>query len=435
MIRISVCLLILFLTACSSNETPIDEIYINGKTDDSVNYLRIDTDTIWVKNGLFSDTLSRTFNQYNYLQLDTWKWPKIVHLARGENLNLNFQNEWTNVETNPINEFLLNKDSILSPYTARWNMADSTFRKVWQEEFPLNMTKIDQFFASVDIAPSYISEIKQMELMLRGHLTANFISFQERKGVSIDRDIYRFVDSIEFNNTRLGFHKNNRNFQYYYFLDMVDKDTPDPIYPFAAIDTVNNHVTIQSIKEMIIENVVRSGLYDDQVDPDALFNSYEKNIVSNSRNNKIVELYHQIQQLKPGNPAPDFGTLKNVNGLEKSIADFKGENILLTAWGTWCPYCKEELPHIKKLMKKHEGKFKNLAISLDKDPKKWHQYLADENWGATHLIDPDKGSTFRKNYLISGTNVHYLIDRKGMILSSRLKPSSDELKTLMEDLK
>ena len=127
---------------------------------------------------------------------------------------------------------------------------------------------------------------------------------------------------------------------------------------------------------MIIENVVRSGLYDDSVNPDALFKTYEKNIASNSRNDKIVELYDQIQQLKPGNPAPDFGKLINANGVEKSITDFKGENILLTAWGTWCPYCKEELPYIKELMKNHEGKFKNVAISLDKDTDKWQEYLA-----------------------------------------------------------
>ena len=262
MIRNTLFLLILLLFDCASDKAPINEIYIAGKTDESVKFFTIDNDTIWVTNGLFSDTVSRKIDQYNYLQLDSWKWPKIVHLSVGETLNINFQENWINVETDPLNEYLLNKDSILSPYSARWNMTDSNFRKAWAEEFPLNSTKIDQFFASVDIPPSYISEIKQMELMLRGHLTANFISFQERKGVSIDRDIYRLVDSIDFNNTRLGFHKNNRNFQYYYVLDQVDESIPDSIYPFAAIDTVNKFVTIQSIKDMIIENVVRSGLYD-----------------------------------------------------------------------------------------------------------------------------------------------------------------------------
>ena len=415
-------------------QIPENKIFVSGETPPEVEFLTIAEDTIYVKDGEFSDSLFREQSEYNYLRLDSWKWPRIVYLESGKSISFDFRKEYLNVEDDLFNEFLLNTDSILTTYTARWDFTDSEFRKTWQKELPVNLEKIDNFFAGSQTPQLLIDELKQMELMKRAHRTANFISFQEKKDKPIDRNIYAFVDSIDLKNERLAFHVNNRNFQYYYFLDKVSPEVPDSVYPFAAIDTVLKYVSILDIRNMIIGKVVKSGLYDETVNHDDLFLLYEKYIGKISKDDKIVKLYQKIQDLKVGNKAPEFGELYNLQGAKISLEDFKGKNILLSAWGTWCPYCKEELAPLNDLFTKYPDKFENVAISLDKDAEIWKGYLGEIEWPAHHLIDPNKQSTFRNNYLISGTNLYFLIDKSGIIIASYLKPSNEQLEELIKSL-
>lgn len=52
-----------------------------------------------------------------------------------------------------------------------------------------------------------------------------------------------------------------------------------------------------------------------------------------------------------GKPAPDF-TLKDLNGEDVSLSDYKGQYVLINFWATWCGYCDMEMPDFKNLMTK-----------------------------------------------------------------------------------
>lgn len=427
------CLMVLILVyACKQQEIEVVKTPVSGVTDKDANYLTIGDDTLTVRDRLFSDSLDMEVDRYAYLKLDTWKWPRIIYLEKEQSHHLNFTENWITTAGSDINEYLLNRDSILQPYSARWNMDESEFTQTWEQEFPHNLLRIDSFFSNKNISSAQLKELKQMEYFQRAHRTANFISFQEKKGKSIDRSIYAFVDSMELNNDRLDFHVNNRNFQFYYYTDKIPDSMPDTIYPFAVIDTVMNKVSSPDIRSMIISLVVKSGLYDDTVDHDALFARYKNTVGEPS--GEMEGLYEKIQKLKPGNPAPSIGSLIDKDGVEKNLEDFEGKNILLSVWGTWCPYCKEELPHLMKLQEKFSDKIVSVAISLDTEEQKWKEFIREKNWTATHLMDPDNKSVFQKNYLINGTNVHYLIDKKGGIVASGFKPSDERVRDFIEGM-
>ena len=64
-----------------------------------------------------------------------------------------------------------------------------------------------------------------------------------------------------------------------------------------------------------------------------------------------------------GRTAPDF-TLTDIAGKQHKLSDYKGKNVLLVFWATWCPPCKMMVPHVIELRKTHsEDDLAILSIS------------------------------------------------------------------------
>jgi len=68
--------------------------------------------------------------------------------------------------------------------------------------------------------------------------------------------------------------------------------------------------------------------------------------------------------------APNF-ILKDVEGNDVSLADYKGKVVFVNFWATWCPPCRGEIPDLVKLQDKY-GKdgFAILGISVDQQDSK-----------------------------------------------------------------
>ena len=70
-------------------------------------------------------------------------------------------------------------------------------------------------------------------------------------------------------------------------------------------------------------------------------------------------------QIEEGSDAPNF-TLKNLEGKEVSLNEFRGKYVLLNFWATWCGPCKIEMPSLETLYQRFKNKnFEMLAISND----------------------------------------------------------------------
>lgn len=50
--------------------------------------------------------------------------------------------------------------------------------------------------------------------------------------------------------------------------------------------------------------------------------------------------------LQPGAEIPDFRFV-DFNGSSRNLSDFRGKYLMLAFWGSWCPYCRAEIPYAK----------------------------------------------------------------------------------------
>ena len=55
-----------------------------------------------------------------------------------------------------------------------------------------------------------------------------------------------------------------------------------------------------------------------------------------------------------------------------SLSSFKGKNVLLDFWGSWCGICRSKFPEYIKLYEKYKAKgFEIVAVSFDSNEDKW----------------------------------------------------------------
>jgi len=64
--------------------------------------------------------------------------------------------------------------------------------------------------------------------------------------------------------------------------------------------------------------------------------------------------------------APEF-TLEDLNGNKISLSDLKGKVIFLNFWATWCPPCRDEIPHFIEVYKEYKDQgMEIIGISVDR---------------------------------------------------------------------
>jgi peroxiredoxin len=64
-----------------------------------------------------------------------------------------------------------------------------------------------------------------------------------------------------------------------------------------------------------------------------------------------------------GKEAPDF-TVEDIEGKTHKLSDYRGRNVMVVFWATWCPACNLEIPHLIELRKTlADDKLGILAIS------------------------------------------------------------------------
>src|SRR5690349_13268150 len=85
---------------------------------------------------------------------------------------------------------------------------------------------------------------------------------------------------------------------------------------------------------------------------------------------------------------PDF-SLKDLNGNTVNLSDYKGKNVILNFFTTWCTYCRQEMPEFDELNKslEKENKAVILAVDVQEDESTVKNYVSENKLTLKFLLD------------------------------------------------
>lgn len=121
--------------------------------------------------------------------------------------------------------------------------------------------------------------------------------------------------------------------------------------------------------------------------------------------------------LSVGTVAPSF-TLKDIDGKSVSLSDFRGKQVVLHFWASWCPDCREETPQLKAAQAAADpSKVVFVSVSFDRKIEAFEAYVRENALGGVQLFDASgkKDSAIGSAYNIRWIPATYLIGPDGRI--------------------
>ncbi len=139
-----------------------------------------------------------------------------------------------------------------------------------------------------------------------------------------------------------------------------------------------------------------------------------------------------------GAPAPQFALPASAGGTV-SLADFKGQVVLLNFWASWCGPCRQEMPILDQLYHKyHQAGFTLIGVNVEPASEAATKILASNPVAFPVLFD--KASTVSNLYGVPGMPSTIIVDRKGTVryVHQGYKPGDeneylDQIRTLMRE--
>ncbi|NTV89397.1 MAG: TlpA family protein disulfide reductase [Clostridiales bacterium] len=118
--------------------------------------------------------------------------------------------------------------------------------------------------------------------------------------------------------------------------------------------------------------------------------------------------------------------MKDIDGNNITLSDYRGKIVILNFWATWCPYCIEELPDFDALNTEYakSGEIVILAVDSQESPETVKDFLKENKTGLTVLLDEDGAVTGQ--YGIEGFPTTFVLNRDGSLNTYKVGKTDKE---------
>lgn len=151
-------------------------------------------------------------------------------------------------------------------------------------------------------------------------------------------------------------------------------------------------------------------------------NNFDPSIKNAYYVNQLEDRIRKLESTKVGKTAPDF-TMKNTDGKEVSLSDFRGKYVLLDFWASWCAPCRAENPNVVKAFNKYNDQgFTVLGVSLDRNRDNWLKAIEEDSLTWSHVSDLEGwNNRVSDKYGVMSIPQNYLLDEDGVIVAKNLR--------------
>ncbi len=228
-----------------------------------------------------------------------------------------------------------------------------------------------------------------------------------------------------------------QNYYYQKFSEELKNEEADR--QITYLELISKNVKSQKIINALLYSDAKYGItYTGELQK--YYDLFMANSTDEENKKDITDKYNKLIKLSKGNVSPKFVDYENYKGGTTSLDDLKGKYVYIDVWATWCGPCKREIPYLKEITKKYDGKnitFVSMSIDKKEAYDAWRKMVGDEKLEGVQLFAPnDWKSDFVTDYGIMGIPRFILIDPEGNIVNANApRPSSKELIKLLTDLK
>jgi thiol-disulfide isomerase/thioredoxin len=112
-------------------------------------------------------------------------------------------------------------------------------------------------------------------------------------------------------------------------------------------------------------------------------------------------------------PGPAF-TLISRSGKPVSLAEYKGDVVMINFWASWCGPCRQEMPLLNTIYEQYKGLgFVLLGVNVEPSPKAANAWL--KVTPVDYPILYDTHSVVSRLYRVEGMPTTVILGRKGNI--------------------
>lgn len=117
--------------------------------------------------------------------------------------------------------------------------------------------------------------------------------------------------------------------------------------------------------------------------------------------------------LAPGTRAPDFA-LAYPNGSRSTLADLRGQPVVVNFWASWCAPCRAEMPELVEAYEQYKDQgLVVIGVNEQESEDKALQFM--DEFGITFPVVLDSRGDLASLFTARGLPTTYFIDRDGNI--------------------
>src|SRR5690606_32201321 len=132
---------------------------------------------------------------------------------------------------------------------------------------------------------------------------------------------------------------------------------------------------------------------------------------------KIVDRATLLKPLLIGKKAPQL-VLSDTTKKYHALHNLQAKYTIVYFWDPNCGHCQKETPKLYDVYKKYKNEgVQTYAVNIDRDRKKWIDFIKKHDLKWMNVYDPDYRVSFKQLYDIYSTPVIYILNEKKEIIA------------------